>query len=263
MDAERVFMSFTQTADLTSKAQRELLSIYLMLTSTVASSIIGYYVADRVPFVGSGGLLTVLGILATTLAIFMLPPTSENLNKRRSLLWLDGWLTGASLRPLILQFFYWDDAALVYAALGSALVLFASFALGVLSSNRRQVIYLLGSISFAVCTFGWVSLVNFFYPTSTLISLELLLGLASSCGYVIMHTQLMLDEVNMGLAVDPVRHSLTFFNDLVELFVRLLVILANNKQRRESEEESDRDRRRRRNQARTGAASYSSRSKVY
>ncbi|KAJ1964116.1 hypothetical protein GGI12_001630 [Dipsacomyces acuminosporus] len=261
MNAERVLNSFTQTADLPSKSQKAILSVYVTLASTVASSIIGYYVSDRITFLGSG-LIPALGVLVATVALFFIPATNANLSKRRSLLWLIGWLMGAALRPLLQEFFYWGHEALVYAALGSTFVLFTSFSLGVLSSNRRQVIYLVSSMFFALCTFGWIRLLNFFYPTNALLSLELLLGLASTCAYTIMHTQMMLDDIAMGVSADPIWYSLTFFNDLVQMFIRLLVILANNKERRDREEEGDRDKRRRRNQARTGAGYTSYRSKA-
>ncbi|ORX72940.1 hypothetical protein DL89DRAFT_290734 [Linderina pennispora] len=235
MDAETLFRSYAQISDLPPKTQRQVLDVYLTLASTVASAIMGTYVSLHTNFIHP--------LLAS---ILLMRPTKDNLTLRRTLLWTSGYMTGALLMPLCSEFLY-HNPGILYGAMGSAAVLFASFALGVVMSTRRQVIYMIGVVAFALGSVAWVSLVNFFFPTRLLLTAEMYLALASTCVYVVLHTQLMLDEARLG-DLDPVAHALVFFNDLVRLFVQILAIMAKNERSREEEEDS---RRRRRKSGRT------------
>ncbi|KAJ1958595.1 hypothetical protein EC988_000210 [Linderina pennispora] len=244
MDAETLFRSYAQISDLPPKTQRQVLDVYLTLASTVASAIMGTYVSLHTNFIHP--LLAVSVTVLSSLAILLMRPTKDNLTLRRTLLWTSGYMTGALLMPLCSEFLY-HNPGILYGAMGSAAVLFASFALGVVMSTRRQVIYMIGVVAFALGSVAWVSLVNFFFPTQLLLTAEMYLALASACVYVVLHTQLMLDEARLG-DLDPVAHALVFFNDLVRLFVQILAIMAKNERSREEEEDS---RRRRRKSGRT------------
>ncbi|KAJ1939744.1 hypothetical protein FBU59_004021 [Linderina macrospora] len=244
MDAETLFKSYAQVADLPPKTQRQILNVYLTLSTTVASAMMGAYVATHKDIIPQ--FVAVAVTLLATMGIAFMPANKDTLSVRRTLLWTCGYMTGTILMPLKVEFLQYNPGIL-YGAMGSAAVLFASFAMGVMMSTRRHVIYLTGIVAFALGSVAWIGLVNWFFPTRLLLGAEMYLALASSCVYVVMHTQVMLDEARFG-DLDPVAHALVFFNDLVSLFVRILVIMAKN-QRDQEEDENDRRRRRKTGQS--------------
>ncbi|KAJ2156317.1 hypothetical protein GGF46_005273 [Coemansia sp. RSA 552] len=239
------FGSFSQAARLKPRAQRQVLDVYLTLASTLASSMAGYYTAERLPqFFGSYSLLLVLGIAALALAIFLTPATPRNLSRRRLMVWSMGWLAGTLAEPAIEPLVYAGYRSSVYMALGTAVSLFGSFGVAVMSSSRAQVVYAVGAALFVSSSLSWVSLLNFFYPTAVLTDMTLLGALAVPCVSVVVHTSSMFEQAARGVDLDPVVHALRFFNDLVRMFVYLLELFTTDS-RRERDDDRRSHRRRR------------------
>ncbi|PIA15366.1 hypothetical protein COEREDRAFT_82115 [Coemansia reversa NRRL 1564] len=128
-------------------------------------------------------------------------------------------------------------------ALGMTIALFGSFSVAVMTSDRAQVVYGIGAVSYAVLSVSWVGLVNWFYPTRALSSLSIVLGLIMPCISVVLNTSNMLEQASIGMDIDPISHSLTFFNDLIRMFVHLIVLLSGENNRREDEYQDKRSRR--------------------
>ncbi|KAJ2504454.1 Inhibitor of apoptosis-promoting Bax1-related protein [Coemansia sp. RSA 2049] len=227
--------AFFNGTTLRPHTQRQLVQIYTTLASTVACSMGGCYLAGRIPWLGNHELLTVGGTLLGTLAVYAIKPTKANLTARQMLLWAVSMLTGTLVRPVVEEFLYWGDEDLVYMALGSALTLFASFALAAIVSPSSRVVYAVGAAVSALTSLLWLSLVAYVYPTHALHMLTVLVSLAVSCVSVVIHTHGILELANAGAELDPVTHSLTLFNDLALMFVRLLVLLSGDRRRREEQ----------------------------
>ncbi|KAI9501694.1 Inhibitor of apoptosis-promoting Bax1-related protein [Coemansia spiralis] len=235
MTEGNIFSIFSETENLGPRVQRQLLDVYLTLTLNMACCIFGCYVASRVPALGDYGLFTFIAAAAGAMAIYLMAPIKQNLQKRCVILWSVSWLVGTLLQNAIEPLMYYGDEAIVYTALGSTLTLFASFSIATMISSRRRVIYLLGAATFTIASLSWVSLLTFFYPTRMLNSFVLLIGLATACISVVVHTRNILDEARMGGDLDPVTHSLQLFGDALTIFIRLIVLLSNEKRRREED----------------------------
>ncbi|CAF4251670.1 unnamed protein product, partial [Adineta steineri] len=62
--------------------------------------------------------------------------------------------------------------------------------------------------------------------------INLYFGLAIACGYVLYDTQLIIERANNG-DMHYVKHALLLFTDLVDIFVRILIILIKNSTNKE------------------------------
>ncbi|KAJ2742186.1 Bax inhibitor 1 [Coemansia sp. BCRC 34301] len=239
IDARDVFNAFSQTAHLKPQVQRQLLVIYLTLLSALASCLVGYYTAYSLRFLNEYFIPLVLGMIATTVALFFIPATPRNLSKRRMLLWTHGWLMGAVIQPAIRPLMYTGDADLVYMAVVLATALFASFSVATMMSPRRQTIYAIGSASMALTTLLGLRILSYFYPSLALFSINVVIGIAISCLYVVVHTHEVLEKAQRGDKLDPVVHAMLFFSDFVSLFLRLLTLLSSDRRRREQNDDRE------------------------
>ncbi|KAJ2092527.1 Inhibitor of apoptosis-promoting Bax1-related protein [Coemansia sp. RSA 986] len=229
----KIFDVFSETADLRPRTQQQLLQVYTTLVSVIVFSMLGCFVAGRVPALGNHELVTLVGIVAGTVAVYVMRPTKENLQSRRLILWTVSWLIGTMIQPAVQVFFYYGNQDILYMALGTSFTLFASFAAVTMITPRRRVIYTVGTAISALASLSWISLIMYFYPTHTLHCLAMLISLAFSCVSVVIHTHNILDQARSGADLDPIVHALTLFNDLASIFVRILAILSNNKRRDE------------------------------
>lgn len=223
---------FTQTRELTPRAQRQLRGVYQTLGSTVAMAAVGFRVADRwglTYLVMDYMVLIALGLMALMAAIHWIPARRDTVARRTGLLWAFGGLTGMMLEPVVSM----NEMGLVYMAMGGAASLFGGFTVATMTSTRRAVVYGVGTGVSVLGMMGWVMLIGWLYPSTMGYSLVMLMGLLSSCLGVVAGTQQMLDEAQNG-DLDPVVHALSFFNLLVSLFVRLMRLLSDDRQRRDS-----------------------------
>ncbi|KAJ2749554.1 Inhibitor of apoptosis-promoting Bax1-related protein [Coemansia pectinata] len=240
MDVSSVFKAFSQTAHLKPQVQRQLSAIYLTLLSTLGICLSGYYLAYRFPILNDYFIPLVLAMVATTIAIFFIPPTLGNLSKRRTLLWTNGLLMGMLIQPAILPIMYSRDADLVYMAVGLATALFASFSVATMVSSKSQTVYAIGSATMALSALLGLRLLSWFYPSLALLSINLVVGIAISCLYVVVHTHEVLELAQRGERLDPVTHAMLFFSDFVGLFLRLLRLLSTERRRQEQNEREGR-----------------------
>ncbi|KAJ2880809.1 Inhibitor of apoptosis-promoting Bax1-related protein, partial [Coemansia aciculifera] len=230
LDAESVFNAFSETAHLKPQVQRQLQVIYLTLLSTVAYCLAGYYTSYLFPVIGDKYfLLPVLGVVATTLALCFLKATPGNLSERRTLLWAHGWLTGIVLEAALGPLVHSGDGDMVCMAVVLATVLFASFSVATMVSSRQQTIYVIGAASTALTVLLGLQLVAWLYPTSmSLFGVNMIVGVAVSCFYVVFHTHEVLEKARRGERLDPVVHALLFFSDFVKLFLKMIELLKSN-----------------------------------
>ncbi|KAJ1730108.1 Bax inhibitor 1, partial [Coemansia biformis] len=227
--------SFSQTAQLTPRSQRQIVDVYLTLASTAASAVGGHITVERLPFIEDWSILLVLGAFVLGAAVFLSPATEQNLPRRRTMLWGVGWVSGILMHSAVAPLMYYGQADIVYMALGIAIALFASFAVAVMTSSRSQVIYATGAAAFAISSLSWIGLLGLIFPSRILWDTSLLVGLAVPGVSAVVHTRNMLDEAASGVDIDPVTYALRFFGNLVNMFAHLLALLRNNRERDEED----------------------------
>jgi len=150
-------------------------------------------------------------------------------------------VVGASLAPLINLAMVVDPTIIVTAALLTAVV-FATFSAIATLSPNRSLLYIGGTLSSVLGWLAIASLINIFVRSPLLLRAEVFIGLFVFCGFVAFDTQLLLaratDKVSSGVRLtidDAVHAAVHLFMDLVNLFVRILIILLQNSKKEKKE----------------------------
>ena len=81
---------------------------------------------------------------------------------------------------------------------------------------------------------GYLTFFNFFFGFGAAYTLELYLGLAVFSLYIAADTQLIVNKAASG-RYDVVSDAMALFADLVQVFVRILVILMKKEEKKEKE----------------------------
>jgi len=243
------FEAFKNVSDLTKPIQQHLIKVYTTLAALCLLTAVGSYIHITGLFFFGGGLFSFLIGLASLIGISVLPDTPDNKNLRYGLLFNFAFMEGLSIGPLVdhaLNINFSGQIVLLATTFTS--LIFGSFTLSSLLSNKRTFIYLGGILTSVVSMLFWMSFVNIFIGSKFLFTAELYLGLFVLCGYVIYDTQLIIYRATLG-SRDVVRHTLDLFVDLIGIFVRILYILIKNSEEKENE-------RRRRNNRRNQYSAY-------
>ncbi|CAB4495000.1 hypothetical protein RhiirA5_349804 [Rhizophagus irregularis] len=239
------FEAFKNVSDLTKPIQQHLIKVYSTLAVLCLLTAAGSYAHITGLFLFGGGLLSFLVGLVSLIGISFLPDTPNNKNIRYGLLFNFAFMEGLSIGPLIDHALNINSSGqIVLLATTFTSLIFGSFSLSSLLSNKRTFIYLGGILASAVSMLFWMAFFNAFIGSKLLYTAELYLGLFVFCGYVIYDTQLIVYRATLG-SRDVVRHTLELFIDLIAIFVRILYILIKNS---EEKENGRRKRNNRRNQ---------------
>jgi FtsH-binding integral membrane protein len=94
-----------------------------------------------------------------------------------------------------------------------------------------------GILSSTLSLLSLAALFQYFTGSSLLFNASIYIGLAMFCGYVLYDTQLIIEKVDKG-NLDYPTHAAELFIDFAAIFVRLLVILLQNRERKEKEEKN-------------------------
>lgn len=225
------FSALTNFSQLTAGTKNHLKNVYTCLMLCMLSAGAGAYLNLTMAF-GQGGLLTAIVSLGLMLWLASTPHVKENQTKRLSILAAFAGTCGISLGPLInvtLQI----DPQIVVTAFMTTSVIFASFTLAALYSQRRSLLYLGGMCMSGLNMLLLASLVNIFIGSSMLFNVNLYLGIAVFSAFILYDTQLIVEK-NINGDNDYVWHSVDLFLDFINLFRRILILLAskeNNKKR--------------------------------
>ncbi|KAJ3337900.1 Bax inhibitor 1 [Gonapodya sp. JEL0774] len=236
----------SRTTALSKPIQNHLTSVYSFLSVLFLSATAGCYV--HLSGIFSGGILSVLVGSGLGIALAFTPPSLKNERTRKWLATGAAFCQGLSIGPLLSQFALSGHLDLVFQALSASAVVFASFSAASVMASQRAVIYVLAFVGSLASTAWWLGLWNVFLGSRSTYSIELYLGMVLMAGYIIavsaVDTQMILARAELG-ARDVPGDAFTLFVDAVQLFVRVLIVLAKNKEDKEERDRKTRDKRRR------------------
>lgn len=181
----------------------------------------------------TGGMLS--AIAGVGIMFWMAATDPVEVAKRQAMFAGFCFLQGMSLGKLVGVILYVDPSILVTALLGTTTV-FLCFTVATLLAKRRSMVYLGGFIGTAVSWLFFSSLLNLFLQSPVIYNLQLYLGLAIFCCYVMFDTELIIAKARAG-STDYLWHAMELLIDFVGIFVRLAILLLGKKRR------SDRERR--------------------
>jgi FtsH-binding integral membrane protein len=215
-------------SNLNKGSQEHLQRVYTALAATMLTSGIGAALYFIVPFgiLGSiGALVMFFWLMFTPMDYNLSRPQQLDLQKKRlGLLCGFGFFTGLSLGPL-LDFVIDINPQIVPTAFLTTSVLFVSLTLTALWTDKRSWLYLGGTLFSGISMLLLMGFMNFFLRSVFIFEIQLWLGLLIFCGFVLFDTQLIIYRFENG-DHDYVWHALDLFIDFIDIFRRILVILA-------------------------------------
>ena len=234
------------TLPVSDRARRHLVRVYRLLAITIAVAAVGclahlrYNIGGNLTHLLSFGLAVAIASTSFSDA----PPAStwlKGVENSHVLLAAFGFCQGASTGPLVQLALYVDPSLLLTALLLTANT-FVCFSLTALFVPRRSLMALAGFLSSSLTFLFWLSLLSMFFPTVWAFKLQLYLGLAVFCGYVVVDTQQIIDRADQsyGRAPSVTQDAMRLFTNLIAIFVRILIILIQNSGKQQQEKNENR-----------------------
>jgi FtsH-binding integral membrane protein len=209
------------------RVQNHLKNVYTCLLGATLAATLGIYLSM------TGWLnyprLAVFASIITSIWLFSIELNQRTQMKCFGLLSATALFTGIYLSPLInlaLQI----DPQIVMTAFLLTTIIFVCFTLSALYNQKRSYLYLGGLLGTGTSIMLLLGLMNLFGRSQLIFNVNLYLGLAIACGYILYDTQLIVERANQG-DLNYVKHALLLFIDMVDLFVRILIILIKNSQK--------------------------------
>lgn len=214
-------MSWTR---LSAPVLKHLKHTYMALTLAVLTCGIGAYTNMHlhfnpwIPAIGMMGFMWQLSWSSNR------NPDPSTLKKRLGYLAAFGFCQGMAMSS-ILEIALFIDPSIIVTAFLSTAVVFASFSAMALMGNKREYLYLGGTLLSMTSFMLVASLVNaFLFRIPFLFEARLYGGLLMFIGYVVFDTQMIVARREGG-DQDFVRHAMDLFVDIAAIFVRLVVIM--------------------------------------
>lgn len=220
------FKSLSDFSHLEKRVQEHLKKVYASLAISMIAATAGAYVRLFHSFFRSD--FTFLITFGLMMGLMMTPHNPANIGKRMMMLLGFAFTTGLSLGRLIGMVAAINPEIIPTALLGTAVV-FVCFSLAALYTHKRTYLFFGGIIGTGMTVMLCLSLANIFIGSRLLYSVELYLGLAVMCGCVLYDTQLIVEKSRSG-DDDFIWHCVDLFVDIVSIFRRLLVILAQKEE---------------------------------
>lgn len=222
-------------AKLDPRLRQHLSKVYGCLAATCSMATVGSLI--HLSGIWEAGLLSAFVSLGLILGMVFTPDNGKNFVQRFSMLMGIGLFTGHSLGLLLEQVIYMNPAIVVTALIGTTTI-FSCLTASAFFAKRGKYLYLGGILMSALSTMALVNLGNLFFRSYIVQDISLYLGLIVMAGFVLFDTHMIMEKHRMG-SNDFIGHSLDLFYDVISIFRRLLVILAQR--------EDNNDRRKRKN----------------
>mmetsp|Transcript_1603 Transcript_1603/g.1977 ORF Transcript_1603/g.1977 Transcript_1603/m.1977 type:complete len:245 (+) Transcript_1603:32-766(+) len=211
-----------KTAKVSDHTQKHLTKVYSLLMATVVAAFIGAWICMNMVTL-SPNFCTIGSVAGLIIIMAMGCTQKRNTRLRVSLMILFGFTEGICLSPLLKMANVVDERIIATAFLGTATI-FLCFSMAALTSKRRSFLYLGGILGSTLMLLFFSSLLNIFFNSTFLFSIELYVGLAMFMGYVLFDTQVIIEAAEKGND-DFSWDAMKLFIDLVGIFVRILIIL--------------------------------------
>eukprot|EP01106_Pelomyxa_sp_JSP_P016419 TRINITY_DN610_c0_g2_i4.p2 TRINITY_DN610_c0_g2~~TRINITY_DN610_c0_g2_i4.p2 ORF type:complete len:168 (+),score=30.77 TRINITY_DN610_c0_g2_i4:46-549(+) len=160
-----------------------------------------------------------------------------SMEMRAVMMLADAFFVGSSCGPLIRFYLVIDQSIITSAFLGTVAV-FACFTASALLAKRRSYLYLGGMLSSGLTLLVWMPLLRMLFGVGG-VQLELWLGLLVFSGFIVFDTQMIIERSFSGQA-DPVLDALNLFLDFVNVFIRLVRLIAKLSSNKDSKKSSSR-----------------------
>lgn len=175
------------------------------------------------------GLLSAIGALVCFFLLISTPDDNgKGMTKRVGYLLGFSALSGVGMGPLLEHVILVDPSIVVTAFIATSVV-FVSFTLCAIFSDRGKWLYLGGILFTILNSLMLMSFANIFFGSTLLWNAQVYLGLLAMCGFVLYDTQAIIEKRRMG-SKDFVAHSLDLFVDVLGIFKRLLIILTQKEE---------------------------------
>lgn len=220
------FKSLSDFSHLEKRVQEHLKKVYASLAISMIAATAGAYVRLFHSFFRSD--FTFLITFGLMIGLMMTPHNPANIGKRMMMLLGFAFTSGLSLGRLIGLVAAINPEIIPTALLGTAVV-FVCFSLAALYTHKRTFLYFGGILGTGMTVLMCLSIANIFMGSRLLFSVELYLGLAVMCGCVLYDTQLIVEKSRSG-DDDFIWHCVDLFVDIIAIFRRLLVILAQKEE---------------------------------
>lgn len=224
--------ALTDFSKLDQPTRQHLKSVYACLSLSVLMAAVGSGVHLFTDILKGGGLLCGLASIALLLALAFTPNDGKNQAKRLGFLTGFSFFVGLGLGPLMEAVIH-IDASIVPTAFFATTLIFVCFTLSALWAEQRTFLYLGGTLMSALTIMMFLSLANLFIGSTLVYQIHLYGGLFVFCGLVLYDTQLIVEKRRNGDR-DYIWHSVDLFLDFVNIFRRLMIILAKKEKKRDN-----------------------------
>eukprot|EP00761_Pharyngomonas_kirbyi_P011689 gb/GECH01011715.1/.p1 GENE.gb/GECH01011715.1/~~gb/GECH01011715.1/.p1 ORF type:complete len:248 (+),score=43.42 gb/GECH01011715.1/:1-744(+) len=211
-------------SDIPSHVQQHLLHVYSLLAVGLLSAAGGAYLESTLMITVPPFLSVITLFASLTYLLFSRGVPSPT---RIAVYLLFAVVKGIALGPLLRQVAV-IDPSIISAACTCTAGIFLCFSGGALYTSRRTFLFVGGILSSALTAMAMLSMLGMFISLPFVYALRIYGGLILFSLYIVYDTQLIIEKSNQG-SVDYVTHALELFMDLVNVFVRVLIIMAKNK----------------------------------
>lgn len=115
---------------------------------------------------------------------------------------------------------------IIFTAFSGTAAVFTCFTVAALLSDRRSILFVAGMISSLVMVLICFVALHVFVQSELLFDIRIYLGLAVYLLFIVFDTQIMIYDVQERGQTDVVMHALQFFIDFINIFIRLVIMLA-------------------------------------
>lgn len=225
--------SLTDFSKLDVSTKKHLKNVYGALSVSMLSAGVG---AGFHLYTGFNlGLLAVLGGIGFMLGLGFTANEPKNQITRLGCLVGFAGCTGLSLGPLLDQIIMIDPSIITTSFFATCLI-FICFSLSALWAEERSYLYLGGTLLSSLSTLCLLSFANIFFGSQLLYQIHLYAGLVIFCGFILYDTQLIIAKHKNG-DNDFLWHSVDLFLDFINIFRRIMVILANKENKKSKKKE--------------------------
>uniref|UniRef100_F7GFL1 Transmembrane BAX inhibitor motif-containing protein 6 n=2 Tax=Monodelphis domestica TaxID=13616 RepID=F7GFL1_MONDO len=210
---------------ITPESQSHLKKVYASFSFSMIMAAAGAYIHMFTHFIQAGLLLT-LGSLGLIMCLLGTPHHHKTEKKRLVLLAGFAFLVGMGLGPALDLCMTTNPNIVSTSLLGTAMI-FSCFTLSSVYAKLHSYLVLGGILISSMSLILFISLRNLLFGSHLLFQMNLYVGLAIICGFILFDTQLIIEKYENG-DKDYIWHCVDLFLDFVTFFWRCLMILAMN-----------------------------------